>query len=125
MFLCMSLKQWELISSYTKVRAKNVTKCLKRAASLTVRDFTFFVFSSSCKSLFSASFTLLSMYWHLQGRMGCYCCIHATKGVERKVSTMYFYKTANRQYVHSGGDPRIHYWLTSGESILPPSLSDC
>ena len=37
------------------------------------------------------------------------------------MSTMYFYKTAYRQYVHSGSDTRIHYWLTSGESILPPS----
>ena len=47
-----------------------------------------------------------------------YCCIHATKGVEQKVSTMYFYRTAYRQYVHSGSDTHIHYWLAIGESIL-------
>ena len=50
-----------------------------------------------------------------------YCCIHATKGVEPKMSTtgMYFYRTAYRQYVQSGSDTHTHYWLTSGMSILP------
>ena len=41
-----------------------------------------------------------------------------TKGVKRRVSTMYFYITEYGQYVHSGSDPQVHNWLASGESIL-------
>ena len=55
-----------------------------------------------------------------------YCCIHATKGVERKVSTMYFYKTAYRQYVHSGSDTHIHslffFLSSSGQASVSLTL---
>ena len=54
------------------------------------------------------------------------CCIHATKGVERKVSTMYFYKTAYRQYVHSGSDTHIHslffFLSSSGQASVSLTL---
>ena len=42
------------------------------------------------------------------------------------VSTMYFYITVYRQYLHSGSDARTHDWLASGESILllSPSAPD-
>ena len=48
------------------------------------------------------------------------------KGVKRRVSTVYFYITMYRQYVHSGSDLQIRNWLASGESILllPSSASD-
>ena len=55
-----------------------------------------------------------------------YCCIPQQKESSERVSTMYFYITAYRQYLHSGSDARIHNWLASGESILllSPSAPD-
>ena len=59
-----------------------------------------------------------------QSHIRCHQLLYSvTKGVKRRVSTMYFYITAYRQYAHSGSDTRIHNWLASGESILLLSSS--
>ena len=56
--------------------------------------------------------------------------IFSNKRSQAKVSNMYFYIetiwTLDNIYVHTGHDPQVHNWLTSGESILllPSSVSD-
>ena len=40
-----------------------------------------------------------------------------TKGVKQKYMCISI-QTVYRQYIHTGSDPQIHNWLTSGESIL-------
>ena len=52
-----------------------------------------------------------------------YCCVPQQKESSDRESTMYFYITVDRQYVHSNSDAQITNWLASGESILLLSSS--